>query len=301
MSCVSMMATTNPCDGSESPTGRASFARQPDPGARDHRTRGQGLLSIMSTAFFGILILSLHSNPIHAQSVSCEAILEGAYDKSQGLQVWEQFPRIGILMGDPRRSLLMEHGIPLAVTMWRFLNDIDTKQNFESTPHFAIRVNPIESVDDLWGSKAFYAPISKITSASAAPAEIDRAAREYLQKRIDSAAAFITSYNLSIKEEGKDLRVAFISPVTTNIHSEALPLDLLAASFFAVFTNMRIEDSQLARQEFAGEYGAGCLQNSTRKCVIFSLGREIYRHALDLKNKARADVTADLCGYLCKR
>lgn len=123
-------------------------------------------------------------------------------------------------------------------------------------------------------------------------------ARDYLQARIDRGDKMITSINFGIKKGESDIRVAFVSPVAKNIGENGISFEDLVVSLFTVFTNMRIEDSERANQELRSEYGAGCLQSFSKRCLLFDLGREIYRHAPDLKKDARVDVTKKICGYL---
>jgi hypothetical protein len=234
-----------------------------------------------------------------AQKLSCESILKDAYDRTRGLVVWDDFPKLGALIRDPEGQYFVDRGGPLAEAIWRFLNDISNDEKFRITSYFAMRLKSIKDVDELWGDKALYVPLSKISGSSRVSDEkVEVAARQVLKSRIDAGSAIITSYNFDIREDGKVVRAAFVSPVIKNTPPDGPSLSDLAVAFLEVFTNLRIEDSVVLREELTKEYSAGCLQKFSKQCVMFDIARNMYRHANKLKTKAREDVAIDICGYV---
>ncbi len=246
---------------------------------------------------FGLLLASMTASG--AQKLSCESILKDAYDRSRGLVVWDDFPKLGALNRDPEGRFFVDRGGPLAEAIWRFLNGINNDQKFRITSYFAVRLKSIKDVDELWGDKALYVPLSTISGSSPVSVEkIEIAAREVLKSRIDAGASIITSYNFDVREDGKLVRVAFVSPVIKNTPPDSPSLSDLAVAFLEVFTNLRIEDSVALREEVTEEFSAGCLHNFSKQCVMFDIARNIYRHAGELKKKAREDVASEICSYV---
>lgn len=253
----------------------------------------------LAVCSIGLLLVLVTASS--AQKLSCESILKDAYDRSRGLVVWDDFPKIGIPIGDSERQFFVDGGVPLAEAMWRFMNGISYDQTFHLTPYFAARVNSIKDVDELWGNKSLYVPFSKISGSSPVPAEqINLAARDVLKSRIDAGATIITSYNFDIQEQegGKALRVAFVSPVIKNIPPSGLSFSDLAIAFLEVFTNLRIEDFSALRDEVTEEYSVGCLQKFSKQCVVFGIAKNMYRHASELRKETKVDVANEICSYV---
>jgi hypothetical protein len=245
----------------------------------------------------GLLLVSVTASS--AQKLSCDATLKDGYDRARGLVTWDEFPRIEIPTDDPQRQFFADTGVPLAVTIWRFLNDIDQDQTLQTTSYFAVRVHSIKDVDDLWGNKLLYVPFSMKTGYSPTEAEqINAAARELLKNLIDHGAATITSYNFDIQQDGKALRIAVISPVVKNIPSSGPSYSDAATAFLEVFTNLRIAESERLKQEVTEEYSAGCLQNFSKQCVVFDIAKTLYRHASEFKNDKKLDIASKICGYV---
>lgn len=123
--------------------------------------------------FFSFIFSSIYPTEASGENLSCEWLLQDAYDRYRGLSVWDQFPKMGVTIGDPQRGFFMDGGIALAEKMWRFFNDINRDDKFEITQHYAIRINPIRNIDDLWGNKSFYVSMPKLigTPPSAIPDE----------------------------------------------------------------------------------------------------------------------------------
>jgi hypothetical protein len=245
----------------------------------------------------GLLLVSLTVS--YAGGLSCDAIMRDAYDRSRGLTIWDQFPKIGVPIADPQRQLFVNHGVPLAEKIWRFMNDIDSDEPIRVTPHFAMRIKSIAGVDDLWGDKVLYVSLSKVIGRSPIqPEKVDTASRKILQSRIDGGSPIITSYNFDIKESGKISRIAFVSPVIRNIPPNGLSDFDLATTFLEVFTNLRIEEVPGLRDEVAREYTAGCLDVFSKECTIFDIARNMYRHTNDLKKDLEIDVASKICHYV---
>jgi hypothetical protein len=258
---------------------------------------------VQRNALFVLFLLSLQVTLAAPPSPTCERILSEAYDQYRGLSIWNKFPKIGITIFDPKLPFTLTTVVPAAKSLWRFINDMDADTNFDVTSSYGLRINSINTVDDLWGSPALYASLPKLLEGLSGPtsrAKLDAAARQYLQSRIDRGAKIITSANFGIQEDGTLIRVAFVSPITKNIGRDGIPFVALMSSFVEVFTNMRIEDSELVSREFENEYQSGCLRILSSECTIFSVAREIYRHESDLKNEVHVDVSKKLCGYLHK-
>jgi hypothetical protein len=259
------------------------------------------LTMVLRGAIFFAVLLSLQVTLAAPPSPTCERILSEAYDQYRGLSIWNKFPKIGVTIFDPRLPFTLTTVVPAAKALWKFVNDMDASTDFDVTSSYGLRINSINTVEDLWGSPALYAPLPKLLEGISGPPsreKLDEAARQYLQSRIDRGAKVITSANFGIKEDGTLIRVAFVSPITKNIERDGIPFVALMSSFVEVFTNMRIEDSELVSREFESEYESGCLRLLSRECTIFGLAREIYRHENDLKNDIHVDVSKKLCDYL---
>jgi hypothetical protein len=238
-----------------------------------------------------------------SQVAPCESLLKYSYDKYRGLHIWEKFPKIRIGNDDPLRDYLLTVAAPLSEKMWIFLNRLPSGADIETPPAFSIGVRSVRDESGLVGDKSFYVPVSELLSISldlGNREKVNKAASQYLNSRVATGAKIITSFVYNAPNSSN--KVAYMSPILGNIDLDKINISTndLAASFFELFTNIRIEDNWFIARQFSEEYASGCLNEAKSSCRLLLLGRALYDHANDLKQDARSDVTQKLCAYIEK-
>ena len=239
----------------------------------------------------------------NSQTVPCEILLKYSYDQYRGLQFWEQFPKLEVIDDDPLQNYLSGVALPLADKIWRFLNRLPSDANIETTRNVAIRIRSVRDFASLPGDKSLYVPVSELLSISLdlnSKEKMERAASEYLAKRIEAGAKIITSFVFGVANSADKLHAGYMSPILSNIDLRQIdiPANELAASFFELFTNIRISDNWFIWRQFAGEYSNDCLNDAKSSCRLLLLGRVIYDHINEFKYDTRPDLTQKLCTYI---
>ena len=238
----------------------------------------------------------------NAESVPCEVLLSYSLDKRRGLNIWEKFPKIGVSTNDPTERFFVTKGAPMAEKLWRYLNGMPADAAITSTHHYGMRVRSVNKAGELLGKRFLYASMPELFNASniSSMDKIEEAAERYLNQKMDSGAKVITSSIFRVQESEAEFPVAFISPVKRNIvwDNNEVPMDQLAAAFFEIFTNLRIEDNWFINRLFLAEYARGCLESNDASCRIFRIGRSLYRHRADFKGDETTDITQKLCRFV---